>query len=57
MNSLRCKFELIKDNIDILMISEIKLDESFRTSQFFMNGFRSPHRLDRNCNGGGILLY
>ena len=61
MNSLRCKFELlthqIKDNIDILMISETKLDESFRTSQFFMNGFRSPHRLDRNCNGGGILLY
>ena len=61
INSLRNKFELlthqIKDNIDILMISETKLDESFPTSQFFMNGFSSPHRLDRNCNGGGILLY
>ena len=22
-----------------------------------MNGFSSPHRLDHNCNGGGILLY
>ena len=39
------------------MISKTKLDESFLTSQFFMNGFSSPHRLDRNCNGGGILLY
>ena len=60
INSLRNKFELlthqIKDNID-LMISERNLDESFPTSQFFMNGFSSPHRLDRNRNGGGILLY
>ena len=36
INSLRNKFELlahqIKDNIDILMISETKLYESFRTS-------------------------
>ena len=39
------------------MISETKLDESLPTSQFFMNGFSSPHHLDRNCNGGGILLY
>ena len=56
MNSLRNKFELlthqIKDNIDILIISEIKLDESFPTSQFFKNGFSSH----RNGNGGGILL-
>ena len=47
----------IKDNIDILMISETKLYESFPTRQFFMEGFSSPHRLDRNCNGGGIFLY
>ena len=39
------------------MISETKLDESFPISQFFINGFSSPHRLDRNCNGGGTLLY
>ena len=61
INSLRNKFELlthqIKDNIDILMISETKLDESFPTGQFFINGFSSPYRLDRNSNGGGILLY
>ena len=61
INSLRNKFELlthqIKDNIDILMISETKLDESFPTSEFFMKGFSSLHCLDRNCNGGGIILY
>ena len=61
INSLRNKFELLthqtKDNIDILMISETKLDESFPKSQFFMKGFSSTHRLNRNCNGGGILLY
>ena len=39
------------------MISEKKLEENFRTSQFFMNNFGSPHHLDRNRNDGGILLY
>ena len=31
--------------------------KAFQQVSFFMNGFSSPHRLDRNCNGGGILLY
>ena len=61
INSLRNKFELqmhqIKDNIVIFMISEAKLDESFPTGQSFRNVFSSPHCLDHNCNGGGILLY
>ena len=61
MNSLKIKFELlthqINDNTDIPMISETKLDESFPTSPFFINGFSSPHRLNRNFNGSGILLY
>ena len=52
INSLRNKFEflisLIEDNIDVLMISETKLDESFPTSQFMINGLRAPFRLDRN---------
>ena len=39
------------------MICETKLDESFPTSQFFMNGFSSPHRLNCKCNDDGILLY
>ena len=60
-NSLRNKFEflisLIKDNIDVLMISETKLDESFPTSQFMINSFSAPFRLDRNDKGDGIILY
>ena len=39
------------------MTSETKLDESFPTSQFIINGFSSPHGLDWNENSGGILLY
>ena len=50
INSLRNKFEflisLIKDNRDILMISETKLDPSFPTNQFMINGFSAPFRLD-----------
>ena len=61
INSLRNKFQflisLIKDNIDALMISETKLDGSFPTSQFMINGFSAPFRLDRNYKSGGIILY
>ena len=39
------------------MISETKLDESFPHSQFKISGFSKPFRLDRNCNGGGIMLF
>ena len=35
----------IKDNIGIFTTSETKFNESFPTSQFFMNCFISPHRL------------
>ena len=61
INSIRNKFELlkkqIKGNIDILMISETKIDDTFPHSQFFLEGFSTPYRLDRDSNGGGILLY
>ena len=61
INSLRNKFEflisLIKDNIDVLMIFEMKLDESFPISHFMINGFNAPFRLDQNDKGGGIILY
>ena len=43
-------------DIDILMITETKLDDSFPVSQFEIDGFSTPFRLDRNKNGG-ILLY
>ena len=60
-NSIRSKFEMLQflpaSNIDILMISESKLDGTFPSSQFQIYGFRTPYRLDRNHRGGGILLF
>ena len=47
---------LLADYIDILMISESKLDSTFPSSQFQIYGFRTPYRLDRTDRGGGILL-
>ena len=40
-----------------MVILETKLDESFPTSQFLIDGFKKPFRCDRNSNGGGILVY
>ena len=61
INSLRNKFNLlceqIKGSIDIFMISETKLDDSFPQGQFLIDGFHSRFRFDRNKSGGGILLY
>ena len=61
INSLRNKFEALKSivsgNLDILVITESKLDDSFPKQQFFMEGFSPPFRLDRNANGGGVLIY
>ena len=47
----------IKDNIDILMTLEFKLDDSFPDSQFLIEGFGKPFDLDRNKNCGGIILF
>ena len=61
INSLRNKFGFsssqITKYIDILLLSETKLDDSFPTGQFSLNGYSKPYRLDRSSNGGGILLY
>ena len=43
--------------VDILVLTEIKLDETFITSSFLTDGFSSPFRLDRNRKGGDILIY
>ena len=39
------------------MISETKIDDSFPLTQFLIEGFTTPYRLDRNGSGGGILVY
>ena len=61
VNPLTNKLELLKEkiqnNIDILMISETKKDNSFTIGQFLLNGYSTPFRLDRNAHGGRLLLY
>ena len=60
INSLRNKFDsllrMLHNNLDILLISETKIESSFPTAQFQIEGY-ATYRLDRNANGGGILLY
>ena len=46
----------VKGNVDVLMISETKFDDSCSVGQFLIEEFCTPYRLDRNSNAGGILL-
>ena len=61
INSLRHKLYPIKDvlqnnYIDILMLQETKLDESFLDAQFNIQGFML-HRLDHRNNAEGLIMY
>ena len=53
INSIINKFEslvkYVKNNLDILMVSETKIDATFPESQFLMEGFSTPYRLDRTA--------
>ena len=61
INSLRNKIEALKliitGNIDILIITETKLDETFPQQQFWIDGYSPPFRVDRSKNGGGVIIY
>ena len=47
---------IIKGNLDILLLTETKIDESFSKDEFYIEGYTS-FRLDRNIHGGGVLIY
>ena len=61
INSLRNKFDqlklLIKDSLDILILEETKLDETFPEGQFHIEGFLPPFRKNRNSHGGGVMIF
>ena len=61
INSLRNKFDALTQqiigNVDILMLSETKLDSSFPEGQFLIPGYCAPYRKDRTCHGGGLMLF
>ena len=52
INSIRNKLDQLKYTvlkyIDVLTLTETKLDETFLISQFLMDGFFKPNRCDRN---------
>ena len=60
-NFIRNKFDHLADGIkgkvNVLMISETKIDDIFLSSQFYIEGFTPLYRLYRNCHGGGIFVY
>ena len=41
---------------DVLVVAETKLDDTF-LSQFLVTEFFVPYILDRNRNGGGIMIF
>ena len=47
----------MKDTLDIIMVSETKIDDSFPENQFLIEGYAKPFRRDRNSHGGGLLIY
>ena len=48
--------QIIQDNIDILILSETKLDKTFSSNMFNIDGYSLPFRRDRDKNGGGVLV-
>ena len=55
--SFEALIALVKDKVDIIMISEAKIDDTFPQNQFLMEGYSTPFTLDRNAQGGGIIIY
>ena len=56
INSIINKFEQLKGTvlkyIDILVVTETKLDKTFLESLFLIDGFSKSYRLDRHKNWG-----
>ena len=60
INSLRDIFlsvkELLSHNLDLLVINETKLDDSFPNAKFQINGYKCLGK-DRNIFDGGLSLH
>ena len=61
INSVRNKFEVLSDqvkgNIDVFVVSETKIDDSIPNGKLLIDEFSTPYRLDRNSNGGRLMLF
>ena len=57
INIFESLVKYVGNNLNILMVSETKIDDTFLESQFLTEGFSALYRLDWTAKGGGILLY
>ena len=61
INSIRNKFdplrETVSQNLDILIVVETNIDDSFPKEQFYIERYADPLWLDRDGEGGGLLVY
>ena len=61
INFLPKKFDdlkaLVTGMLNTLIITERKLENTFPVSQIHIDEYSKPYRLDRNRNGGGIVIY
>ena len=49
--------ELVLKQVDILVLTETKLDDSFPNSHFSVHEFSEPFRIYRKISGGGLMIY
>ena len=61
INSVRHKLSglhtFLGNNIDVLAISETKLDDAYTTSRLLLPEYKTPLRLDYTDSSGGLLVY
>ena len=50
---------LSSTELEVVAVSETKLNEEFPNSQFEINGYYNPgpYRRDRNEHGGGLMIF
>ena len=57
INSISSKSDEFEIMVRGLTVTETKLDYSFPEVQFCKNSFSIPLSLDKNRNGGGLIIY
>ena len=61
INSISPKFDefklIVSGYFGVTIVTETKLDDSFPKAQFCIDGFSILCRLDRNRNGGSLMIY
>ena len=48
---------IFQQKIDIFLVSESKIDDTFPKAQFWVEGYSTSYRLDKTCKRGDLLLH